>query len=281
MKNIAVLITCHNRKEKTINCLHSLFQAEKPIGYELETFLVDDGSTDGTSEAVRKSFPSVNIIAGNGKLYWNGGMRLAWQTASDAKDFDFYLWLNDDTLIDEYAIIELLNCHSVIKNQNSIESIIVGACRDSVKSDRFSYGGSNDAGPVIPNGEIQESKYINGNVVLISDNVFKKLGNLSPEYTHAIGDFDYGLRAIQAGIKCFATSKFVAVCSKNKLPLWSNPNTPLIKRIKLLHSPKGLNLKEYLVYRKKFWGSEWIIDMIKAYLKALFPKQYQKLKSIV
>lgn len=275
---IAALLTCHNRKDKTVSSLKSLFEASLPLGYLFEIFLVDDGSTDGTTDEVRKRFPSVNIISGNGNLYWNGGMRLAWETVSKTKDFDFYLWLNDDTLLDEFALEELFNSYQEVKNKTKNESIIVGACRESSDSENFSYGGRTENGPVIPNGKLQECKYINGNVVLVSKEVFKILGNLSPEYTHSIGDFDYGLRASKLGIRCYSTTKYVAVCPNNESAAWSSPNTPLKQRMKLLFSPKGLNLKEYIVFRKKFWGWKWLIFAIKAYLKALFPSIWDKFK---
>lgn len=79
--NIAVLLTCHNRREKTLSCLQSLFGATMPEGYKTEVFLVDDGSTDGTGEAVEKCFPQVTVIQGDGNLYWNKGMNLAWKNA--------------------------------------------------------------------------------------------------------------------------------------------------------------------------------------------------------
>lgn len=275
MKSIAVLVTCHNRREKTLTCLTSLFGNNLQKDYVLETFLVDDGSTDGTTDEVRKKFPPVNIITGNGNLYWNGGMRLAWESASKTKDFDFYLWLNDDTLLDEFALKDLFNSYQEANSKTKNESIIVGACRESSDSENFSYGGRTENGPVIPNGKLQECKYINGNVVLVSKEIFKILGNLSPEYTHSIGDFDYGLRASKLGIRCYSTTKYVAVCPNNESAAWSNPNTPLKQRIKLLFSSKGLNLKEYIVFRKKFWGWRWIIFGVKAYVKTLFPYQYQ------
>lgn len=51
---IAVLLTCFNRKEKTLACLAGLYESQKvynernstPI--EMEVFLTDDGCTDGT-----------------------------------------------------------------------------------------------------------------------------------------------------------------------------------------------------------------------------------------
>ena len=47
------------------------------------------------TEAVGKMFPQVHIIKGDGNLFWNRGMYMAWQAAIKEKDYDFYLWLND------------------------------------------------------------------------------------------------------------------------------------------------------------------------------------------
>jgi GT2 family glycosyltransferase len=77
MYTIAVLLTCHNRRDKTITCLDSLYNCLLPSDFQLDVFLVDDGSSDGTSKAVSEKFPSVNVIQGNGNLFWNQGMRLA------------------------------------------------------------------------------------------------------------------------------------------------------------------------------------------------------------
>ena len=82
MRIIAALITCHNRKSKTIACLERLFQQALPLGVLLKVYLVDDGSTDGTAEAVREKFPSVSVISADGSLFWCRGMRLAWKHAS-------------------------------------------------------------------------------------------------------------------------------------------------------------------------------------------------------
>ncbi len=95
-RNIAVLLTCHNRKVKTLTCLSSLYNANIPTGYVLDIFLIDDGSTDGTAEAVMLLFPGVHMARGDGKLFWAGGMRLAWETAMEEKSYDAYLLINDD-----------------------------------------------------------------------------------------------------------------------------------------------------------------------------------------
>lgn len=278
LNTISTILTCYNRKAKTLACLNSLQNATLPDNTELDIFLVDDSSPDDTGEAVKKLFPKVHVIQGNGNLFWNQGMRLAWQTASKNADYDFYLWLNDDTIIDKNAITELIeNYNEALKTENK-PSIIVGTCRAELGKNDFSYGGRNENGPVLPNGRLQLCKFINGNLVLVPKSIFKEIGNLSNDYTHTLGDNDYGLRAIQAGFKCYASKHYIATCPPNPgIPGWCNPKNSFKKRWQLLHSPKGLNIKEYNKYRKKFWGKKWIIFALKAYLKTIIPSLYGKL----
>ena len=61
MCKIAVLITSYNRKEKTLTCLKNLMEQDEVPGLKLCIYLVDDNSSDGTTEAVRSHYPSVNI----------------------------------------------------------------------------------------------------------------------------------------------------------------------------------------------------------------------------
>ena len=78
--------------------MKKLINQDKIDKIDLNVYLVDDGSTDGTSEAVKKNFPQVNIIKGDGTLFWNGGMRVAFSKAMES-EHDYYLWLNDDTIL--------------------------------------------------------------------------------------------------------------------------------------------------------------------------------------
>lgn len=275
-RSIAVLMTCHNRREKTLMCLELLSNSSIPEEYFLDIYLVDDGSTDGTSDTVKNNFPEVKIIEGKGDLYWNKGMRLAWETASQNRNYDYYLWLNDDTFIDENAIFELLECSNEAQKKDRNFAIIVGVCRHSVNKNKFSYGGRTDKGPLIPNGMLQSCKFINGNIVLVPKQIYLTIGILSDEYTHSLGDYDYGLNAIKAGYKCYITKKYIATCPKNRVkPASFDPQTPFIKRWKLLYSPKGLNIKEYLHYKKKHFGKKWILNLLSIYLTVIYPKFYK------
>ena len=192
--SIAVLLTCHNRKDETHKCLSQLFE-NKSSNFILKVYLVDDNSTDGTSEMIENNFPSVNVIKGTGDLFWNRGMHLAWETAS-IKDYDSYLWLNDDTYLKNNALESIYYAH--IEKPNSI---LVGTLlNDSInnKSNNISYGGrmlNNRDDIIVPNNYFQRCDIFNGNCVLVPRFVFQKIGNLDYYFRHSYGDFEYGLRA--------------------------------------------------------------------------------------
>lgn len=75
MKRIAVLLTVFNRKEQTLLCLQRLQDQPSPEEFKIVTYLTNDGCTDGTPEAVRREFPDVHIINGDGNLFWNRGIK--------------------------------------------------------------------------------------------------------------------------------------------------------------------------------------------------------------
>ena len=75
---IAVIMTCHNRRETTVRCLRHFGRSRAG---RLRLFVTDDGSTDGTSEAIRAIWPEATIIHGTGTLFWAAGMALAERAA--------------------------------------------------------------------------------------------------------------------------------------------------------------------------------------------------------
>lgn len=237
---IAALLTCFNRKEKTLQCLKHLFE----IAPDTEVYLVDDGSTDGTSDAIKQQFPQVNLIAGDGILFWNRGMHLAWQEAAK-NDYDFYLWLNDDVYLYDNFLQELLSVY----NKFGKNSIVVGAVESKDKS-QLLYGGYDENLKFVSPGEARKIIAFNGNIVLVSRDIFKKVGNLDNVFHHDLGDYDYGLRAAKQGVSAYITSRPVASGEKNPIKRERLNHTTLKKRFKRLYSPLGSNPNINFYFRK-------------------------------
>ena len=284
MKNIAVLITSYNRVDITLECLEKLYNAELSDGFSLDVYLVDDASPDETGRLVKERFPKVNVIQGTGDLYWCGGMRLAWETAANTEDYDFYLWLNDDTLLMESALITLFQDYETIKKTSSNKSFaICGACKEP-DDDLVSYSGTNTLEPVkllTPDEKsVLECKYMCGNVVLISRNTFLEVGGITNKIRHRFGDYDYSVRINNAGGQCFISSSYTGLCHNQILKCF-DVNVSLFKRVTMFYSPVGLGLFDDILFKKKLdskFRQKWVLNLLKKHIMCFFPKQYKALK---
>lgn len=97
-KRVEIVFPCHNRREITLQCLRSLARIDK-TGLEIGIVVVDDGSTDGTSEAVGEEFPEVEIIRGDGNLWFTAGTNRGIEAALK-RNPDYVLCINDDEIFD-------------------------------------------------------------------------------------------------------------------------------------------------------------------------------------
>lgn len=273
---IAALITCHNRKEKTLACLNELYKNTLPEGYSLDGFLVDDGSTDCTEQAVHQRYPQVNIIRGDGSLYWNGGMRVAFAAAIE-KDFDYYLWLNDDTLLYPTAIETLINSSLVLQAKQGKSVIVVGSTQDE-SDDRLTYGGvirprkwkTTTFTLIAPRDVPVECDTMNGNCVLVPREIAEVVGNMEPKFAHAMGDLDYGLRARYAGFSVWVVAGFAGTCSNNAATgSFHDASLPVSARLRKMMQPKGLPPSSWRVFTQRHAGLLWPVFWIWPYAKVI------------
>lgn len=252
MKTIAVLLTVFNRKDKTLECLKHLY-VQNGIGvqYDIEVYLTDDGCTDGTPEAVNSLFPYVHIVKGNGSLFWNRGMLAAWKEASKVP-YDYFLWLNDDTILFQDALIKLIN-GSI---QFDDKSILIGSTCDSSTNSVVTYGGlDRNKNTVYSRDTFQKCYLMHGNIVLIPKYVFDIVGYNDGYYRHSHGDHDYGLMAQKKGIDVLVCPGFYGTCDiHGVIAKWKNPEVPLRDRWNAFFKPTGNNPFEFFYFRKKHYG---------------------------
>lgn len=265
------IFTCFNRKQKTLKCLQTLIKGNPALKF---TFLaIDDGSTDGTAQAL-KEIDNIKVIEGHGSLYYSGGMRLGIAAAKDRlEEIDYCLLFNDDVEFFPGAIEDLL---VLCKGKNMI---LAGAtCNDE---GQLSYGGVLKKSKFRPAFQIvmsdEKSMFcdtFNANCVLIPADVFQKLPNIDPVYTHSLGDFDYGLSAKEKGYLILASDFFVGRCNDNPVQgTWRDTKLSRKERLKRKESPKGLPRKEWYYFVKKHFGlaSAWV-SMVFPYVKIIIGK---------
>lgn len=260
MRKVAVLLTVFNRKDVTLQGLRQLFSAIKNMSdMSFDVFMLDDNSSDGTADAVSIEFPHVRIINGNGNLFWSGGMRLAWETALKANDYDYFIFFNDDAMIFPNALRSLFEADDYFCGK----AVISGAFCD--ENGNTSYGGRDRAEHIItPNGTYQDIYLMNGNLVLIPCAVVQSIGIIDSVFTHSLGDWDYGCRSIKAGFKVVLTKQYVGKTNRHDLCI-AEPflgKYTFKQRWKKLYSPKH-HPKQSWIFNVRHMG-------MKMALKTLF-----------
>lgn len=118
LTRVALVMPVYNRRNITLQCLRSLRRVDS-TGLEIRTFIVDDGSKDGTSDAIRKDFPEVELIAGGGTLHYAAGTNRGIEAAREW-NADFVVAMNDDAVYHDQFLQRL------VATANSNPSSIVG-----------------------------------------------------------------------------------------------------------------------------------------------------------
>lgn len=90
-----IIIPTHNRKEILCNTLETV--CEQLHGCNAQVIVVDAGSSDGTRECVKQSFPSVDVVRGKAEMWWAATVNHGLDALTDiARTGDKVILMNDD-----------------------------------------------------------------------------------------------------------------------------------------------------------------------------------------
>lgn len=267
---IAVLITCHERRETTLRALRAV--TAQGVEAEVVPIVVDAASADGTAQAVRQEFPNAVVVEVGPDVYWNGGMHRAWTVARDL-GFDHHVWLNDDTTIDPGALDVLLRTEADLRSRLGTGVVVVGSTRDP-DTGVLTYGGVRRPNPrrplkyelVPPGAEPVPCETMNGNLVLVPDDVVDRVGLLDPGYTHGMGDYDYGHRAGERGIPCWVAPGTLGTCSRNAPEAGDRS---LREEWQAVRRPTGLPPRDFARYARAWAGPFWPVYWLSPYVRRL------------
>lgn len=270
---VITLATVYNRKSLTLQCLTSLLHACEIAEVESTHFVVDDNSTDGTSEDIARLFPEVRLLHGTGGLYWAGGMRFGFNHLSNI-EYDFLLAYNDDCVFTPKCLELLL---SGFDSSSDRIGIVVGSLAQP-NSKCVSYGGrrarwrSKWLPPSFSLVNPHDSNYLaidtfNMNICCISNELIQEIGFLSDKFIHSAADYDYGMRANNAGFKTVLAPSIVGFCQSNStLGTSKEKSINILDRTRRVFSVKEYPFSPIFFYFRRHGGYLWPLWLFVFYI---------------
>lgn len=251
---VVVILVNYNQNEYTLTCINSILKCEYS---NFKILLIDNGSSNTNAKKLEKELPISDKI-----LYKRLKNNIGYAKGTNCGlkeglklDPDYFLIMNNDTIIDKYALKELVNTCILYRNKVIVtgkvyhynkpnELQIVGYEYKNKNFLTFRQLGKNQ----IDNGQFDTEKerdMIDDIFVLHPANIYKSIGGYSPFLWVNGVNIDMGLRAKEIGYKFIYTPKAkiwhkgsVSIGGRNlnpKIAYW-NIQSSLIIRYQFLSS---------------------------------------------
>lgn len=210
-ERICIIVLNWNGKKDTLECLESLSKVDY---YPFSTYVVDNGSTDDSVEAIREAYPNIPIHETKKNLGFAGGNNAAIEWAL-TKPFKWILLLNNDTIVAP----DFLKAFMETAKKNP-DAKILGAkilrYSDPTRIDHLGgvWNSQNAKFESVASGLIddgisfEESKpvdYVCGAAMLIHRSVAESIGVLEPRFFLFWEETDYCFRARRKGFGVYTS----------------------------------------------------------------------------
>jgi GT2 family glycosyltransferase len=278
-----------SKKRPSIFIITPTFNAERHIDSFLRsvksqsypnviTVIINDGSTDNTEIAIKKSFPKTVILKGDGNLWWSGSTNKGVEYALK-NNADYIFTVNVDVKLEKSCIEKL------VKLAENMPNTLIGSviCDIKEKNKVWYYGGYYDRrkGDLVhATGSLDDVEdkvnypdWLTGMGVLVPIATFQKVGMYDAKnFPQYFGDADFSLRSKEAGWTLAVSPKALvyADLASSSLEKWlAHPNPAFF--LKLLTSRKSqYNLRMRYLFYKKHWGKGYILALVRLYTFGLF-----------
>jgi GT2 family glycosyltransferase len=213
MEKVYILLPVFNRRDITEKFIHCL-KAQNFQNYFL--ILIDDGSTDGTSEMVQSLISAITVIKGEGNWWCFGSFQqgINWLKRSAVNENDIILMINDDVIFETDFFLTAVNLLDSVSN-----TLLLAECL------------SEQTGAVLASGVNANLKTLKFNPAKSQDEInclstrglfmrwrdLLKIGDFYPHLLpHYTGDYEFTMRAYRKGFR---------LRTAPNLRLWLNEET--------------------------------------------------------
>lgn len=234
-----ILLPVHNRRAVTLRFVAAL---RAQTWREFRLVLVDDGSTDGTAEAVRALWPQVEIVTGRGDWWWAGALDQGCRhlARTDVADDDGLLFINDDVALPPDFLAQALAEFAPLR-----DTLLLARQTDAATGAEIDRGGGVQA-------DLKQLRFAAARTAaeincLPTRGLFlrwrdlQRTGGFRPEaLPHYLSDYEFTLRAHRAGLalrvaRTAALGVHTGETGRSLATLFAAPRG---ERFRLLFSPR-------------------------------------------
>jgi GT2 family glycosyltransferase len=206
---VAIVVLSWNGCDDTLACLSSL----AAVTYEpISVVVVDNGSRDGTVDAVRAAFPSVELLPQPTNLGFAEGNNVGIRHAL-ARGSEYVLVLNNDTRVDPGFLEPLLAaaeahsdagavCPKILFDDAPDRIWFAGAGYDARRGYQGRLAGYGARDSAAFDG-VRESDRATGTAMLVPAAVLERVGGFDRDLFAYSEDVDWSLRARGAGYRIY------------------------------------------------------------------------------
>ena len=218
--DLSIIIPSYNTKQVTLDCLYSIYKFTKELNYEI--IVVDNGSKDGSVEALKKysqEYTNFKIIDAQENLGFGKANNLGVKNAKGK----YLLFLNSDTIIFDNALKVSLD------NAKELKDLGVYSCRLLNKDKSIQPSGGHFpnllnlfawqlfiddlplVGSLIPSIHPQKSSYnshqnldwVTGAFMIIPKEAFEEVGGFDEKIFMYTEEIELVYRLHKRGYRCF------------------------------------------------------------------------------
>ncbi len=202
---VTIVVLNWNGRDDTLACLASLRQLTYPA-YQI--VVVDNGSTDGSVEAIRAKYPDVPLVETGENLGYVGGnnVGLSWALERSA---DYVLLLNNDTEVTPDFLGELVRAAESVASVGIVGPTIyyfdrpqtiwsAGGAIDWMRGEPRMIGlDETDTGQF--GCQPRPVDFVTGCALLVKPQVIQQIGMLDPRFFAYYEEVEWCVRAAKAG----------------------------------------------------------------------------------
>lgn len=207
MPKVSIIILNWNGKEDTLECLASIGQLDYP---NYEVVVVDNGSTDDSTNAISKQYLDITLLQTGANLGYAGGNNfgIRWALEHGA---DYVLLLNNDTVVATDLLSAFINAEKLLPAGSILGAKIFfydepgklwfAGGQWNNGSNSFEHIGHGQSDSTEYN-RMAEVDYITGCALFAAADTFKEVGLLDERFFLSYEETDWCYRAKASGHKC-------------------------------------------------------------------------------